>query len=130
MNVLNGGDYLGNAMALKDFMMAPVGARSVNEEAVRLNSKTYACLKSLIITKHGIPSIGINDDGDFAPSGAIDFILLVQVPTTSFSRNSSAVASYCLRPLVWSSLVSEFGSCSCCDKFCYQLKFACKAVTY
>jgi enolase len=60
MNVLNGGDHSGNTMAFQEFMIAPVGAKSFNE-AVRLNSETYACLKAIVISKHGKSAIGIGD---------------------------------------------------------------------
>lgn len=66
MNVLNGGDHSGNTMAFQEFMIAPVGADSFSQ-AVQFNSETYDCLKTLIIEKHGKSSIGIGDEGGFAP---------------------------------------------------------------
>ncbi|KAK5172024.1 uncharacterized protein LTR77_003661 [Saxophila tyrrhenica] len=80
MNVLNGGDHSGNAMAFQEFMIAPVGAESF-ADAVRFNAETYACLKGLIVKKYGKAAIGIGDEGGFAPpishpSEALD--LLVQ----------------------------------------------------
>jgi len=66
MNVLNGGDHSGNAMAFQEFMIAPVGATSFSE-AVRFNAETYSCLKNLIVNIHGKAAIGIGDEGGFAP---------------------------------------------------------------
>ena len=66
MNVLNGGDHSGNAMAFQEFMIAPVAARNF-AEAVQWNAETYACLKTLIIKKYGKAAIGIGDEGGFAP---------------------------------------------------------------
>lgn len=66
MNVLNGGDHSGNTMAFQEFMIAPTGATSF-EEAVRFNAETYACLKTLIIHRHGKSAVGIGDEGGFAP---------------------------------------------------------------
>ena len=47
-------------------MIAPVGAQSI-KEAIRLGSETYACLKTLIVSKHGKSAIGLGDEGGFAP---------------------------------------------------------------
>lgn len=66
MNVLNGGDHSGNPMAFQEFMIAPIYADSFSE-AVRWNSETYACLRSLIVQKHGKGAIGLGDEGGFAP---------------------------------------------------------------
>lgn len=66
MNVLNGGDHSGNTMAFQEFMIAPVGAQSIRE-AIRFGSETYACLKTLIASKHGKSAIGLGDEGGFAP---------------------------------------------------------------
>ncbi|KAI6875943.1 enolase [Hortaea werneckii] len=83
MNVLNGGDHSGNTMAFQEFMIAPTGATSF-EEAVRFNAETYACLKTLIIHRHGKSAVVIGDEGGFAPpiyhpTEALD--LLVQAIT-------------------------------------------------
>ncbi|GAB7349398.1 hypothetical protein MBLNU459_g8518t2 [Dothideomycetes sp. NU459] len=65
-NVLNGGDHSGNTMAFQEFMIAPVGASSMNE-AVQFAAETYASLKEVIISKFGKSAIGIGDEGGFAP---------------------------------------------------------------
>lgn len=57
-NVLNGGAHSGNKMAFQEFMIAPIGAASV-EEAVRMASETYHHLKRILSDKFG-PSGTLN----------------------------------------------------------------------
>ncbi|KAK3396207.1 putative enolase [Sordaria brevicollis] len=65
-NVLNGGKHSGNGMAFQEFMIAPTGARTI-EEGVRMASETYHCLKGIISEKFGAIYTGIGDEGGFAP---------------------------------------------------------------
>ncbi|RHZ50513.1 enolase [Aspergillus thermomutatus] len=65
-NVLNGGKHSGNSMAFQEFMVAPVGAKSLTH-AVQLGSEVYQALKSVITEKHGASAIGVGDEGGFAP---------------------------------------------------------------
>lgn len=51
-NMLNGGKHSGNTMAFQEFMVAPVGAKSLTH-AVQLGSEVYQALKSVITEKHG-----------------------------------------------------------------------------
>lgn len=51
-NVLNGGAHSGNAMAFQEFMIAPVGASSI-EAAVRMGAETYHQLEKVIVQKWG-----------------------------------------------------------------------------
>ena len=51
-NVLNGGVHSGNTMAFQEFMIAPVGAKSMNQ-AVRMGSEVYQKLKEVIKEKYG-----------------------------------------------------------------------------
>lgn len=51
-NVLNGGVHSGNTMAFQEFMIAPVGARSLTD-AVRMGAEVYQELKSVITKKFG-----------------------------------------------------------------------------
>lgn len=51
-NVLNGGKHSGNTMAFQEFMIAPVGAKSLTH-AVQLGSVVYQALKAVIAEKHG-----------------------------------------------------------------------------
>jgi enolase len=65
-NVLNGGVHSGNAMAFQEFMIAPVGAASM-EEAVRMGAEVYQQLKGIIQAEYGSAAIGLGDEGGFAP---------------------------------------------------------------
>jgi enolase len=51
-NVLNGGVHSGNTMAFQEFMIAPVGAKSM-AEAVRMGAEVYQELKNVVSQKHG-----------------------------------------------------------------------------
>lgn len=65
-NVLNGGVHSGNTMAFQEFMIAPVGARSLTD-AVRMGAEVYQELKSVITKKFGPSATGVGDEGGFAP---------------------------------------------------------------
>lgn len=51
-NVLNGGVHSGNTVAFQEFMIAPVGAKSLNH-AVRMGSEVYQKLKEVVKEKYG-----------------------------------------------------------------------------
>jgi len=51
-NVLNGGVHSGNTIAFQDFMIAPVGAKSM-AEAVRMGAEVYQELKKIVAEKYG-----------------------------------------------------------------------------
>lgn len=51
-NVLNGGAHSGNTMAFQEFMIAPVGAKSITQ-AVQMGSEVYQELKSVIKKEFG-----------------------------------------------------------------------------
>jgi enolase len=65
-NIINGGQHAGNNLAIQEFMIAPVKAKSMNE-ATRLVSETYHELKSIIAKKYGAQNTGLGDEGGFAP---------------------------------------------------------------
>jgi enolase len=47
MNVINGGAHSDNKVDFQEFMIMPVGAKSVNE-AIRMGSETFHSLKSFL----------------------------------------------------------------------------------
>jgi len=63
-NVLNGGVHAPNALDFQEFMVAPLGARSM-AEAVRAGAEVYAALRQGL-TARGL-STGLGDEGGFAP---------------------------------------------------------------
>jgi enolase len=63
-NVINGGAHAANALEFQEFMLAPLGARSV-AEAVRAGAEIYAALRGELTRQH--LSVGLGDEGGFAP---------------------------------------------------------------
>ncbi|UQS86966.1 phosphopyruvate hydratase [Nicoliella spurrieriana] len=64
MNVINGGKHANNKVDFQEFMIMPVGAKSV-KEAIRMGSETFHNLKS-ILNDRGY-STAVGDEGGFAP---------------------------------------------------------------
>ncbi|GAA4392825.1 phosphopyruvate hydratase [Tsukamurella soli] len=63
-NVINGGRHARNRLDFQEFMIAPLGARSI-AEAVRAGAEVYAALR-VILDERGL-STGLGDEGGFAP---------------------------------------------------------------
>ena len=77
INILNGGVHAGNNLAMQEFMIAPVGAKSFSE-ALRMGAEVFYSLKTLLI-KNGL-STGVGDEGGYSPnlnknSEAIELII-------------------------------------------------------
>merc|ERR1711991_572102 len=51
-NIINGGTHAGNALAMQEFMILPVGATSFSE-ALRMGAEVYQTLKGVIKAKYG-----------------------------------------------------------------------------
>nr|VZH91296.1 unnamed protein product [Spirometra erinaceieuropaei] len=66
-NVLNGGSHAGNKLAMQEFMILPVGAKSFTE-AMKMGSEVYHNLKSVIKAKYGLDACNVGDEGGFAPN--------------------------------------------------------------
>jgi enolase len=66
MNVINGGEHAGNDLAVQEFLIEPVGAKSCSE-AIRMGAEVYQSLKSVLIAKYGRGAINVGDEGGFAP---------------------------------------------------------------
>jgi len=63
-NVLNGGVHAPNELDFQEFMIAPLGARSM-AEAVRAGAEVYAALRRELTSRK--LSTGLGDEGGFAP---------------------------------------------------------------
>jgi len=63
-NVINGGAHAPNDLDFQEFMVAPLGARTM-AEAVRAGAEVYASLRKLLAAK-GFAT-GLGDEGGFAP---------------------------------------------------------------
>ena len=77
MNVINGGAHADNNVDMQEFMIMPVGAKSL-AEAVRMGAETFHALKKVLHGKGMNTAVG--DEGGFAPdlgsnAEAIDVIL-------------------------------------------------------
>ena len=65
MNVLNGGKHANWATDIQEYMILPVGAKSITE-AVRMCAEIYQNLKKVLKAKNY--SISVGDEGGFAPA--------------------------------------------------------------
>ena len=66
-NVLNGGKHAGSELAIQEFMVFPVGAKSY-VDGLQMIVETYHTLKELLHKKYGKAAINVGDEGGFAPS--------------------------------------------------------------
>jgi enolase len=64
MNILNGGAHADNSVDLQEFMVVPVGARTL-ADAVRTGAEVYAALKTGLRARR--LATGVGDEGGFAP---------------------------------------------------------------
>ena len=65
MNVLNGGAHADSSVDFQEYMIMPVGAKSIRE-AVRMGAEIFHNLKSLLKADGHITAVG--DEGGFAPN--------------------------------------------------------------
>ena len=65
MNVINGGAHADNNVDFQEFMIMPVGAKSVHE-AIRMGSETFQALKKILQDRGDFTGVG--DEGGFAPN--------------------------------------------------------------
>ncbi|XP_050414906.1 enolase [Patella vulgata] len=66
-NVINGGSHAGNKLAMQEFMILPLGAKSFTE-AMRMGTEVYHHLKAVIKKKYGQDACNVGDEGGFAPN--------------------------------------------------------------
>jgi enolase len=66
MNVINGGEHAGNDLAIQEFLVEPIGAKSCGD-AIRMGSEVYQSLKGILASKYGRGAINVGDEGGFAP---------------------------------------------------------------
>jgi len=77
VNIINGGAHAANNLDIQEFMIIPVGAKSI-KEAVQMGAETFHSLKKLLKEKGLNTAVG--DEGGFAPDlesneAAIKFII-------------------------------------------------------
>lgn len=66
-NVINGGKHASNRLAIQEFMILPIGARSFRE-AMRMGVETYHNLKEIMGEKQCQAATNVGDEGGFAPN--------------------------------------------------------------
>lgn len=66
-NIINGGSHAGNALAMQEFLILPIGAATFSE-ALRMGSEVYHTLKGIIKSKYGQDACNVGDEGGFAPN--------------------------------------------------------------
>jgi len=65
MNILNGGAHAANNLDIQEFMVIPVGAKSV-AQAIQMGAETFHALKTILKAKGLNTAVG--DEGGFAPN--------------------------------------------------------------
>jgi enolase len=101
-NVINGGKHAGGNLAIQEFMILPIGAKSFSQ-GLQMISETYHHMKTIIKQKYGASSTNVGDEGGFAPNlqntrEAIDIIIDAienagYTPGLDFCLGSDAAAS-------------------------------------
>eukprot|EP00172_Hildenbrandia_rubra_P004260 Plantae.Rhodophyta-Hildenbrandia_rubra.ctg8239.p1 GENE.Plantae.Rhodophyta-Hildenbrandia_rubra.ctg8239~~Plantae.Rhodophyta-Hildenbrandia_rubra.ctg8239.p1 ORF type:complete len:467 (-),score=88.41 Plantae.Rhodophyta-Hildenbrandia_rubra.ctg8239:3089-4411(-) len=66
-NVINGGSHAGNKLAMQEFMIMPIGAKTFTE-AMKMGAEVYQNLKKVIKKKYGLDATSVGDEGGFAPN--------------------------------------------------------------
>ena len=64
MNIVNGGMHAANNLDIQEFMIVPVGAKSI-AQAMQMGSETFHALKKILRAKGMSTAVG--DEGGFAP---------------------------------------------------------------
>ncbi len=64
MNIVNGGMHAANNLDIQEFMIVPVGAKSI-AQAMQMGSETFHALKKILKAKGMSTAVG--DEGGFAP---------------------------------------------------------------
>jgi enolase len=67
-NVINGGAHAGNELAIQEFMILPVGAKTY-PEGLRCISEVYQTLGTQMIKRHGRMAKHVGDEGGFCGFG-------------------------------------------------------------
>ncbi len=65
LNIINGGEHADNTIDFQEFMIMPVGAKSI-KEAIRWSSEIFHTLKGILHSKGHVTAVG--DEGGFAPN--------------------------------------------------------------
>ena len=66
-NILNGGEHAGNNLAIQEFMILPIGAKSFSQ-AIQNVAEVYHTLKGILSKNYGKTAVNVGDEGGFAPN--------------------------------------------------------------
>ncbi|WP_416322660.1 phosphopyruvate hydratase [Mycoplasmopsis felis] len=115
LNVINGGEHASNTIDFQEFMIMPVGAKSIREALQMANFVFHNLAKLLKKNGHGIQ---VGDEGGFAPNfksheEALDFLVEAikvsgYVPSTSGDK-AVAIAMDCASSELYKDGVYTFG---------------------
>lgn len=115
LNVINGGEHASNTIDFQEFMIMPVGAKSIREALQMANFVFHNLAKLLKKNGHGIQ---VGDEGGFAPNfksheEALDFLVEAikvsgYVPATSGDK-AVAIAMDCASSELYKDGVYTFG---------------------
>lgn len=89
MNVINGGKHAGNNLAVQEFLIEPIGAKSY-VEGLRLGAEVYHSLKKVLKEKYGQSATNVGDEGGYAPpldktTDALDAVMMA-VKNTGYNE--------------------------------------------
>ncbi|MGZ9800245.1 phosphopyruvate hydratase [Mycoplasma sp. AC1221] len=115
LNVINGGEHASNTLDFQEFMIMPVGAKSLRQALQMANFVFHNLAKLLKKNGHGVQ---VGDEGGFAPNfksheEALDFLveaikLAGYQPATS-GENAVAIAMDCASSELYKDGVYTFG---------------------
>jgi enolase len=66
-NIINGGEHAGNNLAIQEFMVLPIGAKSFSQ-AIQNVAEVYHTLKGILSKNYGKTAVNVGDEGGFAPN--------------------------------------------------------------
>ena len=66
MNLINGGKHAGNALAIQEFLIMPVGFHSYID-SLRAGVEVYKELRDILAEKYGKSAVNVGDEGGYAP---------------------------------------------------------------
>ncbi|MCU4706403.1 phosphopyruvate hydratase [Mycoplasma sp. CSL7503-lung] len=115
LNVINGGEHASNTLDFQEFMIMPVGAKSLRESLQMANHVFHNLAKLLKKNGHGVQ---VGDEGGFAPNfksheEALDFLVEAikeagYTPATS-GEKAVAIAMDCASSELYENGVYTFG---------------------
>jgi len=92
-NVINGGVHAPNPLDFQEFMIAPLGARTL-AEAVRAGAEIYSALRDLLASQGQVTALG--DEGGFAPQLAepedVLSLVVTAITTAGYPAGRDGVA--------------------------------------